>query len=392
MSSVRPPHPPWVDVVLALAVLAGQVAGTEILVRAAGTGRPLDAIGYALLVASAVPLVYRDRFPTTVLLMVVGPAVLYMWLGYPGGFTTLAIVFAMWAAVAAGRRLAALVVGIGLVAFVLGASFIIPTGHVQDADAPVWIAGWVVASFVMGEVSRGRRRYLEQVEQRALDAERTREEEARRRAGEERMRIARDLHDVLAHHISTINVQAGVAAHLLDRQPEQVRPALVAITQASREALRELRATLGILRGVDEDDPRAPTPGLSRVPELLETARASGLEVSLEVTGEPRAIAPATDLAAYRIIQESLTNVGRHARATKVVVALEHGPTDLVITVDDDGAGPPDAAIASASTAAGNGLTGMRERAASTGGDLEAGPGPRGGFRVRARLPIAGPA
>ena len=202
------------------------------------------------------------------------------------------------------------------------------------------------------------------------------------------MRIARDLHDVLAHHISTINVQAGVAAHLLDRQPDQARPALVAITEASREALRELRATLGILRGVDEDDPRAPTPGLSRVPELVETARASGHQVSLEVTGEPRAVAPATDLAAYRIIQESLTNVGRHARATRVVIALEHGPTDLVITVDDDGAGPPDGSA----VAGGNGLTGMRERAASTGGDLQAGPGPRGGFRVRARLPIAGPA
>ena len=388
MTAIRPPHPPWVDVVLALAVLAAQFAGTEILVRAGGSDRPLDAVAYTLLVATAVPLVYRDRFPTIVLLAVVGSAVLYMWLGYPGGFTTVAIVFAIWAAVAAGRRLAALVVGIGLVGFVLGASFIIPTGHVQDADAPIWIAGWVVASFVMGEVSRGRRRYLEQAEQRALDAERTREEEARRRAGEERMRIARDLHDVLAHHISTINVQAGVAAHLLDRQPDQARPALVAITEASREALRELRATLGILRGVDEEDPRAPTPGLSRVPELVETARVSGLEVVVEVTGEPHALAPATDLAAYRILQESLTNVARHARASQVVIALDHGPTDLLITVDDNGSGPPGGIAA----AVGNGLTGMRERAASTGGDLEAGPGPRGGFRVRARLPNEGPA
>ncbi|MGH2445205.1 MAG: sensor histidine kinase, partial [Candidatus Limnocylindria bacterium] len=263
----------------------------------------------------------------------------------------------------------------------------------QDADAPIWITGWLAASYVLGEVSRSRRRYLEQVEQRAIDAERTREEEALRRAGEERMRIARELHDVLAHNISTINVQAGVAAHLLDRQPEQAREALVAINEASREALRELRATLGLLRGVDEEDPRSPAPGLARLDDLVENLRGTGVEVAVEMTGEatgeagptPLPLAPATDLAAYRIIQESLTNVGRHARAARVVITLDYQPETLVITVDDDGAGPPGGA-----PSYGNGLTGMRERAVAAGGELEAGPGPRGGFRVRARLPVEG--
>jgi signal transduction histidine kinase len=385
LRTALPPHPLWVDAVLAFAVVAAQIAATTILVHAAGSDRPMDAVAYALLVATGAPLVLRDRYPAAVLLVVAATAVVYTWLGYPGGFYTLAIVFAMWAAVAAGRRLVALLVGIGLVAVMVVARFAVTIGHAQDADAPIWIAGWLVASFVLGEVSRGRRRYLEQVEQRAIDAERTREEEARRRAGEERMRIARELHDVLAHNISTINVQAGVAAHLLDRQPEQARTALVAISEASREALRELRATLGLLRGVDEDESRAPAPGLARLDELVDNVRSTGLEVAVETDGEPAVLAPTTDLAAYRIIQESLTNVARHARAGRVSIGLRYGPRDLVITVDDDGAGPP----GGATPPAGNGLTGMRERAAAAGGELEAGAGPNGGFRVRARLPLA---
>src|SRR5688500_7068605 len=382
--AMRPPHPLWVDAVLAFVVVAAQIAGTSILALAAGSDRPPDAVAYGLLVASGAALVLRDRHSATVLLLVAGAAVTYTFLGYAGGFYTLSVVFAMWAAVAAGQRVVAVLVGIGLVAVVVVAGFVVETGHAQDADAPIWIAGWLVASFVLGEVSRGRQRYLEQVEQRAIDAERTREEEARRRAGEERMRIARELHDVLAHNISTINVQAGVAAHLLDRQPEQARTALVAISEASREALRELRATLGLLRGVDEEDSRAPAPGLARLDDLVENMRSTGLEVTVETDGEPRVLAPATDLAAYRIIQESLTNVARHARAGRVVIGLRYGAGDLVITVEDDGAGPPGGLV----PAGGNGLTGMRERAAAAGGELEAGPGPSGGFRVRARLPL----
>ncbi len=381
---VRPPHPLWVDAVLAFVVVVAQIAGTTILVHAAGSDRTMDAVAYGLLVANGAALVLRDRYPAPVLLVVAGTAVAYTWLGYPGGFYTLSVVFAIWAAVAAGRRVAALLVGIGLWAAVVVAGFVVATGHAQDPDAPIWIAGWLVASFVLGEVSRGRRRYLEQVEQRAIDAERTREEEARRRAGEERMRIARELHDVLAHNISTINVQAGVAAHLLDRQPEQARTALVAISEASREALRELRATLGLLRGVDEEESRAPAPGLARLDDLVENMRSTGLEVAVETDGDPRVLAPTTDLAAYRIIQESLTNVARHARAARVVIGLRYDAGELEVTVDDDGAGPP----GGIAPPGGNGLTGMRERAAAAGGELEAGAGPSGGFRVRARLPL----
>jgi signal transduction histidine kinase len=236
---------------------------------------------------------------------------------------------------------------------------------------------------VLGEVSRSRREYIAEVEQRALDAERSRDEEARRRAGEERLRIARELHDILAHSISVINVQAGVAVHLLDKQPEQARAALVTINEASKDAMRELRATLGVLRQPDDIDSRAPAPGLERLGELVETARAAGLEVSVATTGEATRLPPASDLAAYRIVQESLTNVTRHAQASRVAIAIRREPGAVEVTVDDDGLG------VAAGTAArpGNGLTGMRERAASVGGELEAAPRPEGGFRVRARLP-----
>lgn len=385
----RPPQPLWVDAALALAVIAAQIVGAEILVRTAGAERPMDLLAYALLGVSGGVLVVRDRAPMTVLLTVVGIVLAYTWLGYAGGTYTVSLVIAIWAAVSAGRRAVALVVCIGLIGLILLASYVVPIGHAADADAPIWLIGWLVASFVLGEVSRSRRRYLEAVEQRAIDAERTREEEARRRAEQERLRIARELHDVLAHNISTINVQSGVATHLMDRQPQQAREALVAISHASKEALRELRATLGLLRGVDEDDPRAPVPGLARLGDLVDTHRAAGLDVEVATTGRSRPLSPTVDLAAYRIVQESLTNVSRHADARRATVSLDYKRRDLVVTIDDDGNGVPDPG---APPPAGNGLTGMRERAAAAGGEVSAGARPDGapGFRVRARLPTEG--
>jgi signal transduction histidine kinase len=267
------------------------------------------------------------------------------------------------------------------------ATIFIHAGHFADVDAPLWLAGWLVASFVLGEVSRGRREYIEQVEQRAIDAERTREEEARRRAGEERIRIARELHDVLAHHISVINVQAGVAVHLIDRQPEQARTALAAISEASKDALRELRATLGVLRQVDEAEPRTPVPGLSSLDDLVARASAAGLAVSIELERDAEPLPSGPDFAAYRIIQEALTNVARHARASRVWISIRRLAGGVEITVDDDGVATP----SGEPIQPGNGLTGMRERATAVGGTLEAGPKPDGGFRVTARLPLGEP-
>jgi len=210
-------------------------------------------------------------------------------------------------------------------------------------------------------------------------AERARAE--RRRADEERLRIARELHDVLAHSISVINVQAGVGLALLDSDPEQARTALTTIKAKSKEALGEVRQVLDTLRAPGAA-PRTPAPGLDRLPELVEQAASAGLTVTVE--GEPPRLSPGADLAAFRIVQEALTNVVRHSGSREARVHIEHGEGRLRLTVDDDG--PATGADAGGT---GNGLAGMRERAAALGGTIEAGTRPDGGFRVLAVLPIA---
>uniref|UniRef100_UPI00095343C9 sensor histidine kinase n=1 Tax=Streptomyces acidiscabies TaxID=42234 RepID=UPI00095343C9 len=240
--------------------------------------------------------------------------------------------------------------------------------------AAVLLAGWVLCAAVSGLADRNWRAYLRQTEQRALDAERTREEAALRRAGEERLRIARELHDSLTHSISVVKLQAGVAAHLARKRGEEVPPVLVAIQEASGEAMRELRATLAVLR---TDEPTG-TPAL-----LVERARAAGLSARLTVTGEERALAVPVERAAYRIVQEALTNAARHAGRATVQVRLDYGRRALVIRVDDDGLAHPSRPLRP-----GTGLTGMRERVTALCGTLDAAPRAEGGFSVRAELPL----
>jgi signal transduction histidine kinase len=274
------------------------------------------------------------------------------------------------------------VAGAFLVVFLV---FGVLTGTVPRDVVPI-VPGWLVAVLVAGEVARSRRDYLAEVERRAVEAERTREEEALRRATEERLRIAREVHDVLSHSISMINVQAGVAVHLLDTKPEQARTALVAIKQASKDALRDLRATLGVLRDVDEQDrARGPAGGLHRLEDLVSGAQAAGLRLEVSTSGDPREVPAGVDLAAYRIVQESVSNILRHAGTTTGAVTVQFAPHDLIVLIEND-AGTRDGA---GTQGAGNGIRGMRERAEALGGDLEAGPRPDGGFRVRARLPLA---
>jgi len=373
------------DVLLALAVVAVEIVGTVILVDRGVEGRAPDAIGYLLLIGHGAPLAIRRRYPVAVLLWVALTAFAYAALDYPGPLYTVSLVLALWSAVAAGERITAIAVTAALLIAqpLVGRAF--GVGHLVDLEGMVWFTGWLVSGFVLGEVSRGRRETLAQLEGRALEAERTREEEARRRAGEERLRIARELHDVLAHHISVINVQAGVAVHLLDKQPDQARTALVAINQASKAAMRELRATLGVLRQADDAEPRHPNPGLAELDDLVANAAAAGLDVAVDVSGEPRQLGANADLAAYRIVQEALTNVVRHAGSVTARVSIRYSPRDVEIEIEDQGRGVP----AGASVVAGNGLIGMRERATAAGGRLVAGPRADGGFRVSARLPLA---
>jgi signal transduction histidine kinase len=239
----------------------------------------------------------------------------------------------------------------------------------------------LAASWLAGEALRARRQYLAELEARAERLERERETEAARAVAEEQARIARELHDVIAHNVSVMVVQAGAAEDVFDAQPERARAALRSIDTAGRQALAELRRLLGAVR--PEDAALEPQPSLAGLDARAQRLRASGLAVRLSVSGEPQALPAGVELSAYRIVQEALTNALRHARASEVRVALRYAGDALEVQVEDDGVGP-----APAAGAPGRGLHGMRERAALTGGVLEAGPGERGGFRVRARLPL----
>jgi signal transduction histidine kinase len=251
-----------------------------------------------------------------------------------------------------------------------------PFGRYSDG-AFVLIPGMVAAVAFAGIAVANRRAYAASVRDRA-------EQDARRRIDEERLRIARELHDVVAHTMATINVQAGVAAHVLPTQPEAAADALQAIKTASKEGLRELRAILNVLRQADDADPVQPAPGTAQLDALIEGARRSGLQTTLTVSGEPYPLPAAVDLAAYRIVQESLTNVIRHAGPASAAVSLAYHDDELRVDVSDTGHGPH----ASSTGTPGHGLAGMRERAAAVGGSVQAGPRPGGGFLVAARLPI----
>ncbi len=235
-------------------------------------------------------------------------------------------------------------------------------------------AGWLIAVIV--GVTRNRRAYLAEAQARALAAEQRLAEQARRQATEERLRIARELHDALGHHLSLINVQASAALHRPD--PDRAEQALTAIKQTSRETLRELRRTLVVLRR-DDDAPSTPAPGLNRLGDLVTAAGRSGVAIRTEFAETPP-LPPEVDLAAYRIVQEALTNVTRHAGATTAVVRVRPEHDDVLVEVEDDGTGTPGTP--------GSGIRGMDERARALGGSLITGPRPEGGFRVCARLPL----
>ncbi|MDF3299320.1 sensor histidine kinase [Streptomyces tropicalis] len=363
-------------VLLTLLVLGGTHAA------AAGQRHrePLDAYGAALLLAASVLLLWRTRHPVPVVLGAAGLTLVYLTAGYPYGPVFLTVAVACFSAVVTGHRRAAwtavalLWAGHALVALLLYRVLPPPGDGPASWRQEAVVATWVVAVVALAEVARARREQWAQER-----AERARA--ARRRADAERLRIARELHDVLAHSISVIHVQAGVGLALLDTEPEQARTALTTIRAASKEALGEVRQVLDSLRAPG-DAPRAPAPGLDRLPELVEQASRTGLTVTTE--GEPPRLPPATDLAAFRIVQEALTNVLRHSGSRHARLRLAREGGTLRLRVDDDG--PATGGDAGGS---GNGLAGMRERAAALGGTVEAGPRPGGGWRVRAELPLS---
>ena len=350
--------------------------------------RPLDWLGWTLLVGAVLALAARRRWPALVLLVTCAAIAVSVALGYPTGPIWGLPLIALYSAASIGHRRLALLAAGGMIAVLLGWMVLSSDpGSPGDIGFSLLL---VALALAVGEVARGRRDYLAEVERRAVEAERTREEAARRHAGEERIRLARDLHDITAHTIAVIAIQAGVAADALDRLegcPEPVREAVRAIRSSSRQAMAELKATVTALR--EGDAPRDPLPGLSQLEELVGMATSAGVRVELEVSGERRPLPPTVDLTAFRIVQESLTNVLRHARAGSATVRVRYGPEALQLEVDDDGVG---AAPPAAGRGGGHGLAVMAERAAAVGGRLQAGPGTARGFRVGAWLPLDGAA
>jgi signal transduction histidine kinase len=332
----------------------------------------MTAVAWILLAVGPVALVARYRHPIAMAWLASAAALAPS----PLPFGYLSLVVALFAAVRSGHQRAAWTV---LAAVYVAALWLAPLAWGRPAARPVTallIGAWLAVLVATAEVVLLRR------ERRAQDRS-VMELDARHRSDEERLRMARELHDVIGHNISLINIQAGVGLDLMDADPAQARAALAAVRTVSGQALGELRAMLSALRESDEEAPRTPAPGLGRLPELISLTSVAGLDVTTGVSGRRRALPAAVDLAAYRIVQESLTNVARHAGPTSATVLLTYGEDDLCIEVTDDGC-----AASRHSARAGTGIPGMCERARALGGQLEAGPLPGRGFRVRARLPL----
>ncbi|HEX8627334.1 MAG TPA: sensor histidine kinase [Catenuloplanes sp.] len=369
---------------LAMGVALAQLIGT----RAAAVGdvppRSLGLLAYALLAAGPVALLWRRRAPVLVLAVTTAATVGFAVTEPANGPFFVALVVALYGAVKAGRPGAAVAVAaLGYTSYLAAATVLadplgVPAESRPDLGAALVLAALVMATVLAGGAAKVRADHFAEMSKARAEQARARAEQQRRQASEERLRIARELHDVLGHHLSLINVQAGVGLHLMDSRPEQARSALTAIKTASAEALREVRAVLGVLRPEEEAAPRQPAPGLDRLAELTADA---GLPVHTRVRGAARPLPAEVDRAAYRIVQEALTNVRRHAgpQATAVVI-VGYDDQALSVRVDDDGPVTP-------AVGDGNGIAGMRARAEALGGTLQAGPRDDGGFRVAALLP-----
>ncbi|WP_109509438.1 sensor histidine kinase [Nocardioides speluncae] len=379
------------DVLLAAFVAVMQVQGT--VTRAASEPesvlRPLADVGhlgYVLLAASGVVLVVRRRFPVTVFVLTALSSATYYALDYSDGPGWLALFIATYTLTAHGdgrRSLRIAAVGIVL----LTGCWLAAAADITPDIAIGWVffrIGATVMSAALGESIRSRRVIAAEAIARAELAERTRDEEARARVDEERLRIAREVHDTVAHAIAIINVQSGVTAHVIDKRPDRAREALESIERTSSQALREMRTILGVLR--DADDERAPYPGLGQVDELVAKGRDAGLDIKLEAAAPVSPLPSAVDSACYRILQESITNVIRHAGPTRVTIGLRYDAESVGLRVTNEAAAPE---RRPAAPSAGRGIQGMRERCQLLGGELTAGPVPSGGFEVTASLPFS---
>ena len=393
MNLVAGRHPlarlPTPAIDIAVAGVAGAFTMVTAAMVASGSGDgSIDLFGYGLLAVGSAVLVVRSAVPVAVLAATTAVTAVFLLRDYPDVPASAPLAVATYTVAARAplrTSLAAAVVAGGAIEITVA----VTEGSAGLVSRHVLA---VAAAYVLGYAVQVRRGDVADVEERASQAaqrllegeQRLSAEETRHRVNEERMRIARELHDVVAHGLAMINVQAGVAAHQFDRRPEQAREALFTIKDASHAALQEVRATLGVLRqSGDEDGSLRPPPGLDELPELAASAAAAGIEVDLAIGDTPPDLPVGVSMAAYRIAQEALTNVTRHADTDRACITVAATTSTLVVEIEDGGRGSGGAAVTG-----GHGLIGMRERAAAMGGRLEAGDRPGGGYRVRATLPI----
>lgn len=380
------------DTVLAVVVLVCMVAGSFVDPHGPESVswglRTPDALSLALMTAGAAALAFRRRQPMAVLVVTGCVSVVESITGDPRAPVVMSAVIALYTVAASTDRPTTWRVGLLTMTVLTGAAMLAgPLPWYAQENLAVF--AWTGIGATAGDAVRSRRAFVQAIRDRAEKAERTREEEARRRVAEERLRIARDLHDVVAHHIALVNVQAGVASHVMDKRPDQAKEALAHVREASRSALDELRATVGLLRqSGDPEAPTEPAPGLARLDELVATFHHAGLRVEVARTDQGTELPAAVDLAAYRIIQEALTNVQKHAgRQAKAEVSVVRVGPDIEVTVLDDGTA--DGEVPDGTTeGGGHGLLGMRERVTAVRGTLTTGPRYGGGFRVHAILPV----
>ena len=335
------------------------------------------AIAAAPVLLQTLPLLLRRRFPLPVLAVVLSASVATQYV--VGALPPFALGLAVYTVASHTERRTA--VWAGLVGLVALLASLIPRTGLNGGESVVHVVVFVTAAWILGDNVRTKRAYYRELEERAERLEREKEEGTRRAAAEEKARIARELHDVIAHSVSVMVVQAAAAGDVFEKQPERAREALSSIEESGRSALTELRRLLGIVRA-HERERLAPQPGLAALEELIEQVRGTGLEVELKLDGELGELPSGVDLSAYRIVQEALTNTLKHASANRARVQMGRRGHELSIEVSDDGSGPGEMA------GNGHGLIGMRERVALLGGELEAGAQAGGGFAVKVRLPI----
>lgn len=359
---------------------------TAAVAAAAWAASSPSALDLLLLVTGSLALAGHRRAPRAVLAVTTLCLFGYVVHAQPGSWAAFPVVVAVHAAARSGHRAYGIGAGAAFLAGYVGVLLVSGPSAGEAVERALLLLGWFLCAGVTGLIDKNWQAYLHQTEQRALDAERTREETALRRAGEERLRIARELHDSLTHSISIVKLQAGVAVHLAHKRGAAVDPALLAIQEAGGEAMRELRATLEVLRTDGPEEPLSPGAGLARIGELTERARAAGIALSVRTDGDARTLPEDVDRTAYRIVQEALTNVARHAGRARTAVRIGYTERILTVAVLDEGPCAPGSSITP-----GTGLTGMRERVAALGGTLVAAPRPDGGFAVHAELPLALP-